>query len=244
MIPDMPHLLIALAMGAVSAWVGRVLSVWLPQNILNQEAQWLAHVQEQAWQADPAHSLRACAAQSLVQWRQSLSWVLLGMVLAGALLVQRGASLSTVLWGLWMWALLTAAAIDFKTRLLPDLLTQPLLWLGLIIQTLNGLATVGLENALWGAVFGYMILWAMDTLYLRWRGISGVGQGDMKLLAAIGAWLGAQAVPHVLLLAAVAALIGQAALRLRRAQAPSTEFAFGPWIGLAAVAYWLGFARV
>lgn len=236
---QLSHTIAALALGGVSAWISCVLWCWMPQNILNQEAQWLAHMQSKTWTPDASHSWQACALQTVTDWRQSLLWVLTGIGLAGLLLGTRGASLSTFLWGVWLWTLLTAAAIDFRSQLLPDNLTQPLLWLGLIIQTSQSLATVGLEKALWGAVTGYLILWFMDQLYMRWRGISGVGQGDMKLLAAIGAWLGAQAVPHVLLLAALAALMGQAVMRLRKGQnLSSTEFAFGPWIALAAVGYW------
>lgn len=236
---ELTHLAGALGLGGLAGLASSVLVIWLPQNILNEEAQWLAHIKDEPWQALAPHGLRACAAQALARWRSTLGFVLSGTGIAALLVLTQGASWSTGMWAVWLWTLLTAAAIDLKTQLLPDKLTQPLLWLGLMLQTSQTLATVGLENALWGAVCGYLILWVMDQLYMRWRGISGVGQGDMKLMAAIGAWLGPQAVPNVLLLAALASLIGQAALRLRKTQTMEAEFAFGPWIALAAVGYWL-----
>jgi leader peptidase (prepilin peptidase)/N-methyltransferase len=229
----------ALGLGALAGWLSCVLVVLLPQNILNEEAQWLAEIQGKEWQATQPYGLRACAAHAMNQRVQCLLWVLVGSGLACALVYAMGASWRTALWGVWLWTLLTAAAIDTQTQLLPDLLTQPLLWLGLLIQTVQSLSTIGLENALWGAVTGYLILWVMDQLYLRWRGVSGVGQGDMKLLAAIGAWLGPQAAPNVLLIAALASLVNQGALRLLKPQASTPEFAFGPWIALAAIGYWL-----
>ena len=229
----------AIGLGALAGWLSCVLVVWLPQNILNEEAQWLAEIQGTEWQATQPHGLRACAAHAMAQRGRCLLWGLGGVALALALTGGMGASWRTALWGVWLWALLTSAAIDKDTQLLPDALTQPLLWLGLLIQTVQSLSTIGLENALWGAVMGYMILWVMDQLYKRWRGISGVGQGDMKLLAAVGAWLGPQATPNVLLIAALASLLSQGFMRLMKPQSTPVEFAFGPWLALAAIGYWL-----
>lgn len=235
---DITHLAGAFGLGGLAGLASSVLVTWLPQNILNEEAQWLAHAKDEPWQAVAPHGLRACAAQAAVQWRSTAAFIAAGAGMGALLVLTQGASWSIGLWAVWLWTLLTAAFIDMKTQLLPDMLTQPLLWLGLLVQTSPNLATVGLENAVWGAVSAYLILWAMDQLYMRWRGISGMGQGDMKLLAAIGAWLGPQAIPHVLLLAALTSLLGQAALRLRKSQTMEAEFAFGPWIVLAAVGYW------
>lgn len=239
MIMALTPLAVAFGLGGLAGLASSVLVTWLPQNILNEEAQWVAHVKDEPWQALTPHGLRACAAQAAVNWRSTTGFVAAGAGMAVCLVLTQGASWTTSLWAVWLWTLLTAAVIDLKTQLLPDNLTQPLLWLGLLVQTSPTLGTLGLVNAVWGAVCGYLILWVMDQLYMRWRGISGVGQGDMKLLAAIGAWLGPQAVPNVLLLAALASLIGQAALRLRQAPTSEAEFAFGPWIALAAVGYWL-----
>lgn len=105
------------------------------------------------------------------------------------------------------WALIAAAFIDLGTQLLPDDITLPLLWLGLLANT-AGLYT-DLNSAVIGAVAGYLALWSVFWLFKLVTGKEGMGHGDFKLLAAIGAWLGWQQLPAVILLAsAVGAVVG------------------------------------
>lgn len=105
------------------------------------------------------------------------------------------------------WALIAAAFIDLETQLLPDDITLPLLWLGLLANT-AGLYT-DLNSAVIGAVAGYLALWSVFWLFKLVTGKEGMGHGDFKLLAAIGAWLGWQQLPAVILLAsAVGAVVG------------------------------------
>ncbi|SMG57339.1 prepilin peptidase [Paraburkholderia susongensis] len=107
-------------------------------------------------------------------------------------------------------ALLTMSAIDIDTHLLPDSMTLPLLWAGLIVN-FNGLFT-NLHDAVLGAIFGYLTLWAVHWVFRLVRGVEGMGYGDFKLLAALGAWLGWTALPQIVLIAAVSgALVGLAA---------------------------------
>ncbi|MDE2311148.1 MAG: prepilin peptidase, partial [Betaproteobacteria bacterium] len=108
---------------------------------------------------------------------------------------------------LFVWALLALTFIDFDTQLLPDAITLPLLWLGLL---LNLSATfVELHSAVVGAVAGYLALWAVYWLFKLATGKEGMGYGDFKLLAAIGAWLGWQMLPLVILLSSlVGAMVG------------------------------------
>lgn len=130
-------------------------------------------------------------------------------------------------------ALITLAAIDAHTGLLPDLLTQPLLWLGLLVN-LNG-AFASLPDAVLGAVAGYLVLWGVYQTFLLFTGREGMGYGDFKLLAAIGAWLGWAALPWILLgsslLALAVALIGRVSGRLVRGEAMS----FGPYLAAAGI---------
>jgi leader peptidase (prepilin peptidase)/N-methyltransferase len=106
--------------------------------------------------------------------------------------------------------LLAMSAIDIDTHLLPDSLTLPLLWAGLIVN-FNGMFT-NLHDAVLGAIFGYLALWAVHWGFKLVRGIEGMGYGDFKLLAALGAWLGWAALPQIVLIAAVVgAVIGLAA---------------------------------
>ncbi len=127
--------------------------------------------------------------------------------------------------------LVAAAVIDFDTQLLPDALTLPLVWVGLLAN-LGGLF-VPLEDAVLGAVAGYLSLWTIHHAFRLVTGREGMGYGDFKLLAAIGAWLGWQPLAVVVLMACAAGVVfavGGALARRRDARAP---IAFGPWLAAA-----------
>jgi leader peptidase (prepilin peptidase)/N-methyltransferase len=130
------------------------------------------------------------------------------------------------------WTLLTLAWIDGRTLLLPDSLTLPLLLAGLAITA--WLTPEDLPDHAVAAVAGYAAVALLALAYRRWRGQDGIGMGDAKLLAAGGAWLGTEALPWVLVLAATAGMIAGllAAYRLRRIDA-ATRLPFGPWLALA-----------
>ncbi|MFF7706046.1 prepilin peptidase [Pseudomonas sp. NPDC007930] len=129
------------------------------------------------------------------------------------------------------WGLIALTLIDADTQLLPDVIVLPLLWLGLIANAF-GLFTA-LPDALWGAVFGYGALWLVFWLFRLVTGKEGMGFGDFKLLAAIGAWGGWQVLPlTVLLSSVVGAVLGVIILRLRRAEA-GTALPFGPYLAVA-----------
>ncbi|MDA3919282.1 MAG: A24 family peptidase [Salinisphaera sp.] len=132
------------------------------------------------------------------------------------------------------WTLLALAAIDWKTQLLPDSITLPLLWLGLL-ASLGAPLTIAVTptDAIIGAAGGYLILWLVFQAFLLLTGKEGMGYGDFKLLAAIGAWVGWQQLPLVLLMASVAgALVGGLLMitgRIERGRA----IPFGPWLALS-----------
>ena len=120
------------------------------------------------------------------------------------------------------WALIALTFIDFDTQLLPDSITQPLIWLGLLLN-LNGFFT-GLDSALIGAVAGYLMLWSVYWLFKLVTKKEGMGYGDFKLLAAIGAWLGWQMLPLVILLSSlVGAVVGHFADPVRRPWPPDSD---------------------
>jgi leader peptidase (prepilin peptidase)/N-methyltransferase len=126
--------------------------------------------------------------------------------------------------------------IDFDTQLLPDQITLPLVWLGLIANYF-GLYT-SLENALWGAVAGYMSLWSVFWLFKLATGKEGMGYGDFKLLAVLGAWMGWQAIPLIVLLSsAVGAVIG-ITLIIALGRDKNIPIPFGPYL---AIAGWIAF---
>ncbi|MDY7561897.1 A24 family peptidase [Pseudomonas sp. 10B1] len=129
------------------------------------------------------------------------------------------------------WGLLAMSLIDADHQLLPDALVLPLLWLGLIVNTF-GLFT-NLHDALWGAVAGYMSLWLVFWIFKLVTGKEGMGYGDFKLLAMLGAWGGWQILPLTILLASlVGAVLGLILLRLRNAST-STPIPFGPYLAIA-----------
>ncbi len=129
------------------------------------------------------------------------------------------------------WGLLAMSMIDVDHQLLPDALVLPLLWLGLILNS-QGLFT-SLDHALWGAVAGYMSLWSVYWLFKLVTGKEGMGHGDFKLLAMLGAWGGWQVLPLTILLSSlVGAVLGVIMLRLRN-QDTATPIPFGPYLAIA-----------
>ncbi|MDX1724046.1 MAG: A24 family peptidase [Pseudomonas sp.] len=129
------------------------------------------------------------------------------------------------------WGLLAMSLIDADHQLLPDALVLPLLWLGLIANYF-GLFT-SLEAALWGAIGGYLSLWSVYWLFKLVTGKEGMGYGDFKLLAMLGAWGGWQVLPLTILLSSlVGAVLGLIMLRLRNAET-STPIPFGPYLAIA-----------
>lgn len=129
------------------------------------------------------------------------------------------------------WGLLAMSLIDADHQLLPDDLVLPLLWMGLIVNSF-GLFT-NLSDALWGAVAGYLILWSVYWLFKLITGKEGMGHGDFKLLAMLGAWGGWQILPLTILLSSlVGAILGLIMLRMRNVET-STPIPFGPYLAIA-----------
>ena len=129
------------------------------------------------------------------------------------------------------WGLITLTMIDVDHQLLPDDLTLPLLWLGLIVNSF-GLLT-DLESALWGAVGGYLVLWSIYWLFKLLTGKEGMGYGDFKLLAALGAWMGWQALPMIILLSSLVGAVVGLSLILLRGQGRDVPIPFGPYLAAA-----------
>jgi leader peptidase (prepilin peptidase)/N-methyltransferase len=136
------------------------------------------------------------------------------------------------------WFLIALTFIDVDHQLLPDGLTQPLLWLGLLLSVWGGQAggaplPVDVRSSLIGAMAGYASLWSVYHLFRLLTGKEGMGYGDFKLFAALGAWLGWQMLLPIMLVAAtVGALVGIAMVSLR-GQSRATPIAFGPFLAAA-----------
>ena len=126
------------------------------------------------------------------------------------------------------WALLALSVIDIRTQLLPDVITLPLLWAGIIVN-FNGLFT-DLESAVLGAIFGYMSLWTVYQLFRLLTGKEGMGFGDFKLLAVLGAWLGWQFLPLIILLSAVVGAAVGLSMIAFRGRDRNIPIPFGPYL--------------
>jgi len=136
------------------------------------------------------------------------------------------------------WTLLALAVIDQRALLLPDALTLPLIAAGLAVAWLGDRAS--LPDHLIGAAAGYLAFVLVELVYARLRGRAGLGRGDAKLLAAAGAWVSWSALPHVVLVAAISALLAVGVARLAgRSVTATSRVAFGPWLALGTWLVWL-----
>ena len=132
-----------------------------------------------------------------------------------------------------LWVLLALSAIDIDTQLLPDNLTLPLLWAGLIVNSFGLFVPLG--DALWGAVAGYLVLWVVYWAFKLLTGKEGMGYGDFKLLAALGAWLGWQMLPVIILLSSVVGAVVGIVLIVARGRDRNIPIPFGPYLAGAGV---------
>jgi leader peptidase (prepilin peptidase)/N-methyltransferase len=138
----------------------------------------------------------------------------------------------------FVWLLIAMTFIDYDTQLLPDDLTYPLLWLGLLLN-LNG-TFVPLQDAVIGAAAGYLALWSVYWLFKLATGKEGMGYGDFKLLAALGAWLGWKMLPTIILLSSVVGAIVGISLIVVARRGRDKPIPFGPYLaaaGLIALLY-------
>ncbi|MEY4750240.1 MAG: hypothetical protein RIQ60_2454 [Pseudomonadota bacterium] len=176
---------------------------------------------------------RCSACKSPISVRYPL--VEAGCGLLFALLGQQlGPAPTTLLWCGFGATLLTLALIDWDTTLLPDDINQPLLWAGLIAAALGW--TLPLPAALWGAVAGYLSLWLVTWLFKLATGKVGMGEGDFKLLAALGAWLGAPMILPIVLGASVLGAIVGIVMKLTGALREGRYVPFGPFLAGAGLA--------
>ncbi|KWF11087.1 prepilin peptidase [Burkholderia pseudomultivorans] len=156
-----------------------------------------------------------------------------GLLAAGALATFGPTGTALAVFGLCA-ALLAMSAIDIRTGYLPDSMTLPLLWAGLALNLADTLTS--LRSAVIGAMAGYLFLWSIYWLFKWLRGIEGIGFGDLKLLAALGAWMGWAALPQVVLFAAVTGAIVGLVATWRGRMRFEEPIPFGPFLAAGGVA--------
>ena len=147
---------------------------------------------------------------------------------------------AALLWCAFSAVLLTLALIDWDTTLLPDTLTLPLLWLGLLGADLHLIPGLELQSSLWGAVAGYMSLWTIYWAFKMATGKDGMGFGDFKLFAALGAWFGYETLIPIILMASVIGAVVGIAMKLHSGLREGGYVPFGPFLagaGMTALFY-------
>lgn len=174
---------------------------------------------------------RCSACGAAIGWRY-LAVELCVAALFAACAWRWGVTPQALAWALFAATLLVLACIDWDTQLLPDDLTLPLLWAGLIAAAL-GWTDLDLSDSLWGAVAGYLLLWIIHQGFKVITGKQGMGQGDFKLLAALGAWLGWPALLPLVLLSSSAGVLVGLSLRAAGRLEPGEPLPFGPALSAA-----------
>ena len=170
---------------------------------------------------------RCAACSARISWRYPLVELFCGLATAYCAL-HFGFSFAAAAAMLFVWLMIAATGIDFDTQLLPDSITLPLLWLGLLVNLIGG--PVDLRSAVIGAMTGYLFLWSVYWMFRLVTGKEGMGYGDFKLLAAIGAWTGWQMLPLVVLLSsAIGAVVGISLIVFHK-HGREVPIPFGPYL--------------
>lgn len=173
---------------------------------------------------------RCAACHAPIGWRYPVIELLTCALFAGCALRFGATPIALAAMGLSA-TLVALAWIDFETTLLPDVLTQPLVWAGLLVNLFDAFASV--QMAVVGAVAGYLFLWVIFHVFRLLTGREGMGQGDFKLLAALGAWFGIEALPMLLLSASLVGVLIGGALTLTGRARRGQPLPFGPYLALA-----------
>ena len=165
-----------------------------------------------------------------ISWRYPGLEAITG-VLSVVVVSHYGYSWLTLALLVFTWTLIALTMIDVDHQLLPDDLTIPLLWLGLLVNAAGGLAP--LRDAVLGAAGGYLVLWSVYWSFKLLTGKEGMGYGDFKLLGALGAWLGWQAIPEILLLSSIVGSIVGLSLIVLKGRDKEVPMPFGPYLASA-----------
>jgi len=171
---------------------------------------------------------RCASCQTPISWRYPLIEMTTGL-LSGLVAWQFGATWLMLAVLVFTWCLIAMTVIDIDHHLLPDAITIPLLWLGLLVNALGLNAQVSLHDAVIGAVAGYLALWSLYWGFKLLTGKEGMGYGDFKLLAALGAWMGWQSLLLIVILSSVVGALTGIVLLLR-GRDRNMPIPFGPYL--------------
>lgn len=175
---------------------------------------------------------RCAACKSAIHWRYPAIEVLTA-VLSALVAWRFGFSWSCLAALIFTWSLISATVIDIDHQLLPDNITLPLLWLGLLLAVIGHGSGVSTTDAVIGAASGYLALWTVYWIFKQLTGRTGMGHGDFKLLAAIGAWLGWQQLLSVIILSSLTGAVVGITLTLLAGRDKNMPMSFGPYLTAA-----------
>ncbi len=187
-----------------------------------------------AWQNIPILSYvllrgKCAGCQKPISMRYPIIELVTGL-LSGVVAWQFGATWLALAFLVLTWSLISLTMIDFDHQLLPDNITLPLLWLGLLVNALLPGTTVSAADSVLGAIIGYMSLWSLYWVFKMLTGKEGMGYGDFKLLAALGAWMGWQSLLLIVILSSLVGAIVGIALLLFRGRDRNIPIPFGPYL--------------
>ncbi len=187
-----------------------------------------------AWQNIPILSYvmlhgKCAGCQKPISMRYPVIELVTGL-LSGLVAWQFGATWLTLAFLVLTWSLISLTMIDFDHQLLPDNITLPLLWLGLLVNTLLPETTVSAADAVLGAIIGYLSLWSLSWIFKLLTGKEGMGYGDFKLLGALGAWMGWQSLLLIVILSSLVGAVVGIALLLFRGRDRNIPIPFGPYL--------------
>jgi leader peptidase (prepilin peptidase)/N-methyltransferase len=188
-----------------------------------------------AWENLPVISYvllggKCSSCKTPISWRYPAIELFTG-VLSALVIWQLGLGPGSLMILFVTWALVALSFIDIDHQLLPDSITLPLLWLGLLVNSFE--LFVPLIDAVWGAIAGYLILWSVYWGFKLLTGKEGMGYGDFKLLAAFGAWMGWQALPVIILLSALSGIVVTVLQMLLSGRSRHQPIPFGPYLAIA-----------
>jgi leader peptidase (prepilin peptidase)/N-methyltransferase len=188
-----------------------------------------------AWQNIPLISWlmlggKCASCKTTISIRYPLVELLTG-ILSAIVVYKFGFSLQSGFGVILTWVLVTLSFIDFDHKLLPDDIVIPTLWLGLALSLLPVFANP--SNAIIGAIIGYLVFWLVFQIFLRLTGKEGMGYGDFKLMALLGAWLGWPYLPQIILISTILGSIVGIALMVSKKASRELAIPFGPYIALA-----------
>ncbi len=181
---------------------------------------------------------RCAACKAKISLRYPTVELITGL-LSAAVVYKFGWTVQSLFGLVFTWVLVTLSFIDIDHQLLPDDIVLPTLWLGLTINLFDVYSDT--TSSLVGAIAGYLVFWTVFQVFLKLTGKEGMGHGDFKLLALLGAWLGWQYLPQIVLISTLVGTVFGVAIMVRKQSGTNLAIPFGPYIALAGwIAFYFG----